>query len=567
MKRLIVIPLLFIFSFVFGETYYLQDPAYDGAMGSTASDENAGTVLTLPWATWQYAWDNVSAGDTVFVRGGVFYTTDDISINYLDGDRGDPIVFINYPGEIPIIDGVNKVTDSQGIYLTSCTNIYIKGIVVRNNPQITSIREATGFYLYNCNNITLDSCVAHNNGVRGFHAQEPDTISFINCDSYNNADSLSTAPGNAGDGFLVYDSGGEDDNIAYVTLYGCRAWHNSDDGYDLEIEGYVGIDRCWAINNGYLDEGDGTGIKIGLKDTWSDFLTRKVTNCISAYNSGYGITCNDKDTYPQHEEIYNNISYHNGYHVGSVTPYGFSVGKTVGTAAQELNRIFKNNISYDNEDGNIFISSGAYYTHEYNSWDNPPDVTVTDGDFLSVDSAGLTGARTAWGGLPILTFLHLDDDDLDGAGVNVGLTYDGDSLYHNTPPDLGAFAYDATEPEPPEYPQVTTTVTSTASIRVIATGTNIDDGGGTVSAKGICWNISTNPDTGDNIVPAGSGTDDFSCTLIVPSNTTIYISAYVTNETATTYGAVVQIDTPLTSPVIDDSGNVVLDDSGNIIIE
>lgn len=314
--------------------------------------------------------------------------------------------------------------------------------------------------------------------------------------------------------------------------------------------------RCWAFANGYhyLTDVSADGFKWGFANTSSYEVT--LINSISVYNrnNGYNDNARGSGNVKFTQNVYNNIFYKNGLGI-LLYDVDDTYSKTI---------TFKNNITYDNTTS---VTALTTYVHEYNSWDTPPGVTITDGTFLSVDSAGLAGARNAWGGLPILTFLHLDDDVADGVGVNVGLTYDGDSLYHNIPPDLGPFAYSAVTPEPPEYPQVTTTVTSYSSVRAIVTGTGIDDGGGTVSAKGICWDTSTNPAITDNIVPAGSGTDDFSCTLIVPANTTIYISAYVTNETITAYGAVVQIDTPLTSPVLDDSGNPMVDDSGNIIIQ
>jgi hypothetical protein len=60
----------------------------------------------------------------------------------------------------------------------------------------------------------------------------------------------------------------------------------------------------------------------------------------------------------------------------------------------------------------------------------------------------------------------------------VGLVYDGDSLYHNDPPDLGPFAYNGAEPEPPELPEVSTTAI-TANIFLMSNGSS-DFGNGVI---------------------------------------------------------------------------------------
>ena len=55
-----------------------------------------------------------------------------------------------------------------------------------------------------------------------------------------------------------------------------------------------------------------------------------------------------------------------------------------------------------------------------------PSVTVTDADFVSVDSTGLTAERGADGSLPDKIFEHLVDRKCPiDAGIDVGLPYNG----------------------------------------------------------------------------------------------------------------------------------------------
>ena len=73
---------------------------------------------------------------------------------------------------------------------------------------------------------------------------------------------------------------------------------------------------------------------------------------------------------------------------------------------------------------------------QYNSWNNPPSVTVTSGDFVTTDFTANTGARQADGSLPVSSFLKLAaGSDLIDKGTNVGIAYTGSA------PDLGAYEY------------------------------------------------------------------------------------------------------------------------------
>jgi hypothetical protein len=227
--------------------------------------------------------------------------------------------------------------------------------------------------------------------------------------------------------------------------------------------------------------------------------------------------------------VYNNTVYHNGYLGSSGWGYGLIVNNTGDTDAQELKRVFKNNLYYHNERGNLWIQSGALYAHEYNSTDL--SVTISDEDFISVDSTGITGVRGTDGSLPVLNFLKLaSTSDLINAGVDVGLAYDGSA------PDLGAYEY--TEATPPAVPQISTVVPhDITTVRAVTGGYMIFDGGGTISAKGICWGTDPNPALTDNVISGGTGIASFTITISgLSPKTTYHARAYATNENGTAYG-------------------------------
>ena len=68
-------------------------------------------------------------------------------------------------------------------------------------------------------------------------------------------------------------------------------------------------------------------------------------------------------------------------------------------------------------------------------------------------------------------------------------------------------------------------------------GNVIDDGGSTVTERGICWSTYANPTVDDNRVPSGSGTGMFSCQMTgLESNTSYYVRAYAVNALGIAYG-------------------------------
>jgi hypothetical protein len=48
-----------------GNTYYVA---------TNGNDNNPGT-LSQPWATWQKGFNSISQGDTLYIRGGTYYTS------------------------------------------------------------------------------------------------------------------------------------------------------------------------------------------------------------------------------------------------------------------------------------------------------------------------------------------------------------------------------------------------------------------------------------------------------------------------------------------------------------
>jgi hypothetical protein len=395
--------------------------ASDYYVATNGNDNNPGT-FSEPFATWQKAFDIVKAGDIVYIRDGIYYFSDDskyagVGVWDKDGTLDNPIQIFAYPGETPILDVSNfrnYYDQGVGIYLNNCHYWHLKGLSVRGTKQYITSRIGYGVFLYTGGNITLEEVKSYDNGGIGFSAEATTgTVSFINCDSYNNYDTL--LYGENADGF-VCTSNIRSSRFIYQD---CRSWNNSDDGYDSwSNEGTIIYDYCWSFNNGRGLDGDGNGFKLGGKEDSIALNTpqKTIIDCIAYNNRNNGF---DQNASIVSMNIFNNIAFDNRL-------LGFCF--CTNTSASIF---IRNNISFGNDKSqNECIESNA--THDHNSW-NIGD-TFTDKDFVSLDPYGIDGSRLPDGSLPDNNFLKLAPGSyLINAGTDVGLPFSGIA------PDLGAF--------------------------------------------------------------------------------------------------------------------------------
>jgi len=105
-----------------------------------------------------------------------------------------------------------------------------------------------------------------------------------------------------------------------------------------------------------------------------------------------------------------------------------------------------------------------------------------------------------------------------------------------------------------QLPTVTTTIATSITETTAASGGNIsNNGGSTITSRGVCWSTSQNPTIADNKTTDGTGNGSFVSSLTsLLANTTYYIRAYATNSSGTAYGAQESFTTmaPVGSPVV-----------------
>ncbi len=90
----------------------------------------------------------------------------------------------------------------------------------------------------------------------------------------------------------------------------------------------------------------------------------------------------------------------------------------------------------------------------------------------------------------------------------------------------------------------TNTLTNISYGTATSGGNITSDGGGSVISRGVCWNTSPNPTTGNSHTTDGSGTGSFISNISgLTANTLYYVRAYSTNNFGTTFGNQVSFTT------------------------
>lgn len=99
----------------------------------------------------------------------------------------------------------------------------------------------------------------------------------------------------------------------------------------------------------------------------------------------------------------------------------------------------------------------------------------------------------------------------------------------------------------------TKTIESVTSTGAITGGDITDDGGGNITARGVCWSTGQSPTIDDSKTTDGSGSGSFTSELTgLNYDTEYYVRAYATNSAGTAYGNELSFTT---EPLKDADGN------------
>jgi hypothetical protein len=230
-----------------------------------------------------------TAGGTIWVMDGTYkYTvTQKIGSSKL-GTAGGILNVFAASGAKPVLDFSALPVDStsRGLQLAG-DYWHFKGLTVTKAGD-------TGIFIMGNSN-TVEQCISHHNQdagiVIGMNSGRSGTGKdnlVLNCDSYANYDPA-TDGGNA-DGFGAKENTGGTGNV----FRGCRAWENSDDGFDFYgWDSPITVDNCWVMNQSNTLSGSGSngnGFKLGGNNVAAAHVLKNlyaVSNGINA-KSGSG---------------------------------------------------------------------------------------------------------------------------------------------------------------------------------------------------------------------------------------------------------------------------------------
>ncbi|MDE6342059.1 MAG: right-handed parallel beta-helix repeat-containing protein [Muribaculaceae bacterium] len=427
-KSLLIIFLAFLCFQVSGAADYYVSPS--------GLDSNDGSK-DYPFLNIKTAIEKAAPGTVIYLREGIYKPAveDIMKVNgesdvydcvfYLsaDGTAKDPITISGYPGESVVIDLSDIRTENRIMGFDLRGNYWhlkdfdIIGIQVTQTGHSQSINVG----LFGGSDCIIENVNMHDGMGIGVYATKGCNNLVLNCDAYNNYDPVSgNGRGGNCDGFGFHLK--EESFIGNV-LRGCRAWRNSDDGFDL-INNFapVVIEHCWAWENGYdadmVSRGDGTGIKSGgygmrKSPKVPSVIPRNIIrNCIAYANKNQGF-------YANHHlgglDFINNSAYSNPRNFNMVNRK--SVEECVNVDGYS-HRLMGNVAFFPSLEGSDCVNINLNLcTLSDNSFDGL--LKISSSDFKSLDATELLLPRSPDGSLPDIKFLKLDETSpfyIDGIG-------------------------------------------------------------------------------------------------------------------------------------------------------
>jgi MYXO-CTERM domain-containing protein len=422
--------------------------ATDYYVATTGSDSNPGTMAS-PFATLQKGVNVAVAGDTVYIRGGKYAITTPATagagIQFTKSGTSDTnrIRYWAYPGEVPVFDFTNMVISTTGYthgFVVTGSWLHFKGLEISYVPMNTFSNN--GVAVSNGGNCIFELLNMHHNSGNGiFIGKGAGGHLVLNCDAHDNYDATSSqGQGQNADGFGVhYQTTG-----ATTIIRGCRAWWNSDDGYDLiNQELPVTVENSWAMGNGFAmygtfnpASGNGNGFKMGSSATGVRHL---VQNNVAWKNKASGFYANHSSG---GNTWYNNTSFMNGTQYNMLASPPNDPNTTI-TLTGAMAHIMRNNIGFPNKNANMTGVDTMFNTWDLNitpaaaDFSSISDPSVT-GTGVAIESSGALGPRQPDGSMPNVDFLKLAAGSrMIDKGANVGLAFVGAA------PDLGAYEFGA----------------------------------------------------------------------------------------------------------------------------
>lgn len=447
-----------------GNTYYVagSDP--------NASDQNDGTMPefqggnTGPWKTIQHAAQNLQAGDTVFVRGGVYQ---EAGIHFENsGSPGQPITMAGYEEEQVIIDGSEEADELPGIYLTPGQSYFvIRGITIRNMPWGGIATDPKTMLPYR--GLVIQDSLAYDNNWTGFDLAAVEGFLVERVEAYGNKfyglnigasekGQVSSAYGLVKDSSFHGHTGDEGHGLAinqghHITISNCVSYHNTIHGFDTTDwpkKGEVSHDLIFERNVSY--ENGGAGFSINSDSHHVRYLYNIAHHNGAAWTgqgTNSGFLCYGGCW---HVEYFNNVSSEN-------SDAGFYVQKELGLNGdpQDSLLVFKNNIAFNNGKPEwdlrpALVVEGKHWeiVAEHNNWSGRTEaeaivvaiyIVNEKGEIYTVDQINDGLLQTGNTSVdPLFMNVEAEDFRLAANSPMIDAGIDNGQLFCGKAPDMGA---------------------------------------------------------------------------------------------------------------------------------
>jgi parallel beta-helix repeat protein len=392
-------------------------PAGTYYVSPSGNDSNPGT-LDSPWRTLQKAADTLVAGDTVYVRDGIYARVD---LKH-SGSPGKYITFQAYPGEHPILNGGSWVGFTDRYATASPLQYFIvDGFEIRNFEQ--------GINLAQSNHFILRNNTLHDNTEMGIQIESSQNGEVAYNIAYDTKEYT---------GIWIIGSRALDihHNVAYSNFVnGIGLSHAAD--HNL-IHDNVTYDNSCGWDHRYA----GIAIEVDSEDN-------RVYNNLSYNNCHAGFLTNSPNN-----QVYHNVFYAN-------EEYQILLGDWSGSTPTD--NVFMNNIVFitrtaDRAVGYFYTDTGYdplqnvfdynlyYYTDGPDKSDMianlPENLTFSEWQALGQEQNGVLGDPRFV--KPDGANFHLNSGSpaIDsGAAVGVSDDFDGQKRPRGAAPDIGAFEY------------------------------------------------------------------------------------------------------------------------------
>ena len=439
------------------------------------NDDFADGSEMAPFYSLQKAADLAQPGDTIYMLAGTYVYDDRINI-YNHGTEEKYIHVFAKDGRATLdfsampyhghsdnpYQGIRLCGSYWHFYRIDITNASDNGMLIeRNKPTGGSASDVINANEQAHDNI-IEECNFYRNGDTGLQLKNlASNNRIINCDSYLNCDE---GQGDA-DGFAPKISVGDGNYF-----YGCRAWLNSDDGWDVffKKDGGFGdnktiiMENCITYKNGFLDEntiapdGNGNGFKMG---SYQGAMNVYMNRCLAICNKAKGFDQNHNAG----DIIMNNCT---GMTLKSISDkaYSYRIYESIATGHEVrlTNCIAINdNATTDKLDKDTGLPKpgedgkyGQYGRFQVDSTLTGMSVitcefrSASPDQFVNITNhAELMGERQPDGSLPYSTFARLKKDArlIDKGTPVSGTIYRGIEVagidYEGSAPDLGAYEW------------------------------------------------------------------------------------------------------------------------------